>query len=157
MNLFLHTLLIFIATVLQVSFFSQISFLGGSLNLILVILLSWLYRDRQDVAFYWAIVSGVLLDLLSPTRFGLYLFLLLLIYLFNYFLLRRFIFRKNLLIIFLLVFFSSLIYDGWFLWQDGSSTAAKIILASAIINSLFTLFVKYWLDYYNRQKETIKI
>lgn len=157
MNLLIHSLLIFILVILQISFFSQISFWGGSLNIILVILLSLLYIDRQKEAFYWVIIGGILLDLVSPLRFGIYLFLSLLVYILNHFLIRRFIFRKNLYIIFFMIFFSSIIYESWFLLWDRSLIAAKIILISALINSLIGLFIKYWIDYYYQQKEEVKI
>ncbi|MBN2556060.1 MAG: rod shape-determining protein MreD [Anaerolineales bacterium] len=56
--------------VLQSTVFSQIGFLDGQPDLILVILIAWSLAGRADEAMVFALIGGVFLDLLSGTPFG---------------------------------------------------------------------------------------
>lgn len=70
MSLALGTVLMAILAVLQSTVFSRLTFLGGSVNLILLACVSWALAGRVTDAMVWGFTGGVFLDLLSGAPLG---------------------------------------------------------------------------------------
>lgn len=91
MVVFLHTSLVLIISILQVSLLSQFRLLQAAPNLILVAIISWCILKEYKNAFIWAIGSGFILDLFSDIFFGFYMVSFLLTALIVYYLIYRFV------------------------------------------------------------------
>ncbi len=70
MGNFLSFPILIIAAVLQATFMPQIRLLGGSPDLVYLIVLSWSINATLDSSVLWAFVGGISLDLLSYAPLG---------------------------------------------------------------------------------------
>lgn len=70
LNLFVNTILVVAATLLQISFLSRLPSPISDLALITAVAAWLIVKDRPDEAFIWFILGGIIFDLHSPYGFG---------------------------------------------------------------------------------------
>lgn len=145
---------VIILAILQLAVISKISILGVAPNLILIIAIALMLRNRPYDAFLIVLIGGMILDIGSSLRFGIltiiYLVVLVLIYLLinrislipNYFF--SFIVFIGALIIFNTIV--SLFYSGLLRWE---------ILSDAAINSLWGILVLLLLQRFVKVEEKL--
>lgn len=56
---------------LQLAIFSQLSLLTGTTDLVLLVLLAWSLQERSRSAWFWALVGGGLVSLISAMPAGI--------------------------------------------------------------------------------------
>lgn len=170
---FLHTFLIFLIVIFQVSFLSQFSFLQATPNLLLVIIISWSVLKDYKNSFIWALGGGILLDLFSDNYFGFYTISLLLIVLLVYYLVSRFINIDNIYsrigIISIATLISNLSLALFFLilsflkleYTEYLKSLWPLILGEMILNIIFIILfynlVKKLQEFVLHYKERIKV
>jgi hypothetical protein len=120
--------------------FSKFSFWGISPNIILILAIILVVNNRYKDSLLVGIFGGFILDLLSPLRFGINIFLFILILILIHFLLTKYISSLNIFII-AMVFVGAflclnlgIVLFGWF-WPG------PIIFVDALINTLWGLIV----------------
>jgi rod shape-determining protein MreD len=62
-----------VMVILQVAIASRIPLLHGTADLVLLALLAWSVQERVRTAWYWSIIGGLLVSLLSVVPQGVYL------------------------------------------------------------------------------------
>ncbi|HRF94610.1 MAG TPA: rod shape-determining protein MreD, partial [Aggregatilineales bacterium] len=65
MGNFLSFPILIVAAILQATFMPQIRLLGGSPDLVFLVVLAWSINAELDSSVLWAFVGGISLDLLS--------------------------------------------------------------------------------------------
>jgi rod shape-determining protein MreD len=70
MGSFLSFPILIVAAVLQATFMPQIRLLGGSPDLVFLVVLAWSINAELDSSVLWAFVGGISLDLLSYAPLG---------------------------------------------------------------------------------------
>jgi len=73
----LKIIIIFFLTILQLSIFSKFATLGAFPNIIFILAIVLALKNRREDSFLVAVVGGLVLDLASPLRFGVYTFAIL--------------------------------------------------------------------------------
>jgi len=146
---------IIIIAILQLAVLTKISILGAVPNLILIIAIALMLRNRPHEAFLIALLGGMILDIGSPLKFGvltiIYLIILVLIYLLinkvslipNYFF-TLLVFIGSFLIFNFLV---SLFYSGSLHWE---------IVSDSIINTLWGILGLFLVQRFIKVEEKIK-
>lgn len=142
---------------LQISFLPQISLFGGLANLVLVIIISLILITRFDEALLWLGLGGLLLDLFSPLRLGLYFFPLILIYFTTRLLVQKLLAHPPWSLSLLFFFSASLLVDLPWLFYESSSYGLVVWSSNAVHNALLGCLIYYFLQYYYQPKESIKI
>ena len=69
-NIFLILMVVF----LQITLMPKIGIQYAYPNLILLAMLILIFVGRESEAIWWAVLGGIFLDLVSPARFGVYIF-----------------------------------------------------------------------------------
>ena len=59
-----------VALMLQLAIFSQLTLLSGTSDLILLILVAWSLHERSRSAWFWALIGGGLVSVISATPAG---------------------------------------------------------------------------------------
>lgn len=154
MYIFINILLILLASILQISFMPSLSLWHSFPNLILIFTVILIFNGRNREALYWAAIGGIILDLFSPSRFGIYLISLLVIYFVISYLVKRFFSDPNFLIAVGLFLISSAIFNIIFYiinpqWQ--------IFLGDIIYNTIVGLIIYIALKNKLKVKDLIKI
>ncbi len=54
----------------QLAIFSQLPLLYGTSDLVLLVLLAWALQERSQNAWFWALVGGALVSIISALPFG---------------------------------------------------------------------------------------
>lgn len=148
----INILLIILAVVLQISLLPQISFLTAFPNLIFLIMLSLVFINRPESL--WWLGGGILLDLVSPFRFGLYTISLVVVFLLANYLVNHIFSDPSLFIAAVFFFVGSIILNAIFLLL----TSQFSLLFFEVIYSTFVGCIIYGLiRYYLKPKEVIKI
>lgn len=106
--------LILIFFYLQVSFLSLLS-PSYQIKILLLSGLSLLFIDRYNKSFWWFLLGGILLDLLSLGVFGLNVVIFMAIYLLVSYLKKTFLHQSNIFLIILIVA-GSIIFNNLILW-----------------------------------------
>jgi rod shape-determining protein MreD len=101
-------LVIGIALVLQTAMVGRINLLGGSADLILVILAGWALQERVRLAWLWGLVAGILVGGISAAPWFVYVLVYLSIVGMARLLIRR-IWQAPLLAMFIITFFGTLL------------------------------------------------
>ncbi|OGD67374.1 hypothetical protein A3F08_02620 [Candidatus Berkelbacteria bacterium RIFCSPHIGHO2_12_FULL_36_9] len=132
----------------------RFSYSGVYPDLILIIVFSLIFIGREDEAVFWALIGGVILDLFSPLRFGIFTFSMLILFLGVRYLVKH-IFSDPSLIIALLFFFSGSILLNY---PFAVLTSQYLLLLfqglyTLIIGGIIFGFIKYYLT----QKDKITI
>lgn len=133
MKFFINLLLIIVAVILQISLVKEFSIYFGSINLILIVMLSLVFANRPTEALWWAGLGGIALDLISPVRFGLYTLSLLVIYYAINSLIRKVFTDPNIIVVIIALFISSILLDAvWLLVNP----IWYVLLINAIYNTV---------------------
>jgi hypothetical protein len=147
---------ILLLVIIQLSLFDKFSFFGSVPNFIIIFAISLTLKGKWQDAILLGLIGGLLLDLASPLKFGIYMLLILLaITLINFLILRSlptpkllmsfFIMTGSFLMINLLISLLTFTWLGW--------TA----LIDAVINGLWGV-VAYWaLNKFIKTENEIKI
>ena len=103
-KLLLKIFAILVLAIFQLALISKLTIWGAIPNLILILAITLVIKNRFFDATLVALVGGIILDLASPLRFGIYLFLFLLtLCLINFWLLRTIPAPNNLIVFFIFV------------------------------------------------------
>lgn len=147
---------IFLLVILQISLFDKFSIFGSVPNLIFIFAIALTLKARWQDAILLGGIGGVLLDLASPLRFGVYTFLILVVItLINYLVLKLlptprlfmsfFIFIGAFLLINLII---SLLTFSWLGWN---------LLIDTGVNGLWGVFAYYLTSKLIKVESEIKI
>lgn len=110
-KIIINIILTLFLTTIQLSFISGLPTGLNNLNLILVILVFILSLVNLDLAVWWVIGAGLLLDMFSSAPFGLYLICLSLTIIIINFLLTNFFTNRSLYSFFALVGIATVAYE----------------------------------------------
>lgn len=99
----LNIILILLAVIIEVTLVPHFFILGGGFNLPFLIMISLYLLGRENYALIWAGLGGILLDLVSPLRFGFFTLIFLASYLILVLISRRKLLEPNRFVI--LVYF----------------------------------------------------
>jgi rod shape-determining protein MreD len=64
-----------IVLMLQLAIFSQLPLLSGTTDLILLVLIAWSLNEKSQNAWFWAVIGGGLVSIISAIPFGAPLFI----------------------------------------------------------------------------------
>jgi rod shape-determining protein MreD len=59
-----------VATMLQLAIFSQLTLLSGTSDIILLVLIAWALHERSRNVWFWALLGGGLISIISATPGG---------------------------------------------------------------------------------------
>lgn len=107
----LKILVIFALVIFQVAVLTKLSFLGVIPNMVLIVAISLILKGRFYDGFMVAGLGGILLDFLSPLRFGIYTFFFTFILILIYYFCLKISLTPNLLVVFFIFFASFLIIN----------------------------------------------
>lgn len=154
MKTFILILTIIMAVILQISVIPNFSIYNVFPNIVLIVMLGLLYVRRTNEALWWMGLGGLLLDLVSPVRFGVYTLSFMIIFALNYYLIEYIFTDPSILLAGALIFISSLISNIIFLLLTHYYSQ---IFTEAIYTS-FVGCILYWIiRYYYKPKEEVKI
>jgi len=154
MKTFILILTIIMAVILQISVIPNFSIYNVFPNIVLIVMLGLLYVRRTNEALWWMGLGGILLDLVSPVRFGVYTLSFMIIFALNYYLIEYIFTDPSILLAGALIFISSLISNIIFLLLTHYYSQ---IFTEAIYTS-FVGCILYWIiRYYYKPKEEVKI
>lgn len=154
-KIILKILGILFLAIFQVAIIVKFSILGAIPNLILILAIALAFKNRFQDALLVVIVGGVVLDLASPMRFGIYIFLFLVILSLIHFLLLKTIPTPNYSIAFL-------IFTGAFLFLDLTifllikTWPSWVVLPQAIISGFWAVLIYRFIASEISPKEEIK-
>jgi len=109
-KIIVNIILIFVVVIMQLSFLNGLPAKLNNLNLILIILVFILVLFGLDIAAWWTVGIGLLLDIFSFMPFGIYLVSLSLTIIITNFLLINFFTNRSLYSFLALVSIATLIY-----------------------------------------------
>ncbi len=153
MKKIINFIAIILVVMLQITIVPRLDIYYAVFNLPLLIMLSLILIKRYDLAVFW-LLSGVLLDLISPIKFGFYTFSYLFIYLLATFVVTKFFHQINLFIIIFFFVICSFVIDFAFLFYDFQ---IKLLLLNAIYNTFIGYIIYYFLKYYLEPQSIIKV
>ncbi|MCL5795385.1 MAG: hypothetical protein M1338_03430 [Patescibacteria group bacterium] len=154
MYLFINIILIVLVCILQISTLPNLAILQAFPNLILTITVVLVFVGRSRDALFWAAIGGIILDLFSPLRFGIYTISLLAIYFLISYLVKKFFSDPNFFIATGLFLISSVIFDLIFVIISSQwSIFIGEILYNTIVGILLYLLLKNKL----KLKDAVKI
>lgn len=154
MKFFGNFLLIILVVILQSTFVPKIIFFNSFPNLILIIALSLLFIRRTEEALWWGLIGGLLLDLISPVRFGIYTFSILTIFIIAYIITDRIFSDPTLPLSILLFFVASLLSNIIFFLLTFNY---YVLISEAIYSAVVGCIIYGLIKYYFQPKESIKI
>ena len=131
---------------LQSAILSRIPLLQGTADLVLLAIIAWSLHDRVETGWFWAVVGGMIMALVSGMPFGVYLTGYLLTTL-AAMLLKRTVWKIPILAMLLMVFIGTLLTQGLSvvaLIITGTplpllDTVNLIILPSLLLNLLLSI------------------
>src|SRR3970040_1670433 len=59
-----------IVLMVQLAIFSQLPLLNGTTDLILLVLIAWSLNEKSQSAWFWAVIGGGLVSIISAIPFG---------------------------------------------------------------------------------------
>lgn len=149
-------LCVLLASVIQVGFSQKFSLFGMLPNIILIFGLSYLLLSDYEQSSIWLVFGGIVLDLLSPARFGWITISFLIILLPFYYILRRII-RNSSLSVVLISFFAASLVSETFLIVVLKTSFSWSIIYYGFVNSLLGLVIYNIINSRKRQLEPIKL
>lgn len=155
MNYFRQIIFIFFAAITSIAILPYFKIFGVIPNLIFLIMLSFLYLGEEKIALVWAALGGILLDLVSPMRFGLAAISFFLVYLVNLFLLKRVFHSASSFISILAILSNALIINIIFAYFLNSPIA--LVLITSIYDFIAGILIYYTLLKFLNQKTQISI
>ena len=135
-QLFFRAVIIFLVSSMQALILPYLSFGQAIGNIILVVLVIFIFRKEYLKAFYWALIAGVILDLSLGVGFGPYLVSYLLIFSIVYFWQEKILSENIYLFAIITVFIASIIFDIVFI------VTAKWIGQNLSLSIFWTLILK---------------
>lgn len=150
----INIVLIYIAVVLQISLMPAISFYQGMPNIILLVATSLAMINRREEALWWIILGGILLDIISAGYFGIYTLSFLAIYFMTYFLVKKIFTEPSIYLSIPIFFVCSIIVDIPWMVIDSQW---QIMLADAIYNTIVGCVIYFFIRYYYKPTEQIKV
>jgi rod shape-determining protein MreD len=106
---------------MQVSIAPYLSIWGAGLNLTLIFLIIMMLNFRFEDSLIYAGIAGMILDIYSPMRFGIYLFSFLLIYFLGYYIFKKIVSEQIFISVVLSFFISYMIVEFMaYMLNDGS-------------------------------------
>lgn len=154
MKFIINLLFIILAAILQITFIPELTIFSGIFNLIFLIMLMFVFASRPSEALWWAGLGGIVLDLLSPVKFGFYTLSLLVICLLTNYLVERIFTDPNIFVASGFFFGGSLILNLFWLTVNPSWQAFFI---SAIYNTVVGTIIYGVIKIYQTPREAIKI
>ncbi len=110
MNIYLTLFLLFALALIQSTVMPHLSIWGVHPELILMVVTSWSILSGAEEGMLWALIGGVLLDLISAGQFGLHTLALLVVGFLSG-LGERTVFRSDLLMPLLIIPLATLVYE----------------------------------------------
>lgn len=154
MKIIVNILLIIFAAIMEISSAPVLSVYGGTLNVVLLAMIALILIKRFDEAVLWAGIGGVMLDVMSPTRFGIYTLELLAIYFIIYYLVRHVFFDPPLYLAILIIIAASALFNLIFIFYNFNLI---IYFATIIYNTVVGSIIYYLIRSYYKPKEEVKI
>jgi len=147
---------IVVLAIFQLALITKITILGSIPDLILILAVALVFKNRFQNAILVAAVGGIVLDLVSPLRFGVFtLIFLIIILMINYLLLKTipspnnlmafFIFLGSFLFLDLVIFLAIRVWPSW-----------QILLSSSI-EALWAVLILYLISGEISKEEEIKL
>jgi hypothetical protein len=136
-------MVITLLAILQFALFSKLTLFGVFPNIIIILAIALLFRGHFQDSFLVAAIGGLMMDIISPLRFGIYTFLIIVILLLINFVILKFLPTPNLIA-------SFFIFAGAFLFIDLSLALFTLLwpgwslAIDAIINGFWGALI-YWL------------
>jgi len=156
MKYFLNILAIIICVILQLALLSHLTIANASLNLILIVMLCFVFVSNFPIALLWAGLTGLILDLVSPYYFGLYTIELVFIFLNSAYLVFKIFHRPNFLVAFGFLFVFSIIFDIAFGLMTEHAFSV-LFFTDALYNGAVGLIIYFLLRRYLPTEEKIKV
>jgi len=153
MNIFLNIILIVLAVLAQITIAAKISIFSAMINIPMIIITSLILAKRFDLAKIW-MFSGLLLDLLSPTKFGFYTVTFIILYLIINLIIKKIFYKTEFYIVILFFMIGSFIIDIPFLTINFSTT---IIIGNMIYNTIIGCIVYWFIKFYLEPQSILKI
>lgn len=154
MQILLNIVLIIIAVIWQFTVMPKIAINGAFPNIILVVMLALIFIKKSEQSLLWAVLGGILLDIFSAGYFGVFTATLIIIHLIFRIICRKVFASPPLYIAALLFFIASLLFDAYWVVEYRQWT---IYFYQTIYNTLVGCLIYYFIGYYNKPKEGIKI
>ena len=168
-KILLNTILILSLVIIQLSFISGLPAGLNNLNLILVILIFILALINLDLAVWWTMGIGVLLDMFSFAPFGVYLVCLSLTIIITNFLLINFFTDRSIYSFFALAGLATVVYGillagaGYLLQLIGGGELGLILnknfwlaqLSRLCLNLLATLVIFYFVSFIGKRLKPV--
>lgn len=149
----INIIAIILAVILQITIATKIDIYYSMINLPLLIMISLILIKRFDLVIWW-VASGILLDLVSPIKFGFYTITFIIIYLFTSFIVKKIFYQSQFYIVILFFTASSIIIDIPFLIYHFNS---QILIGNFIYNTIVGCIIYWFLKFYLEQQSIIKI
>jgi hypothetical protein len=157
MKYLINIILIVLAIILQTSVFSQFQINNSMPNIIMLVIISLIFISRQKEALLWLIVGSLLLDMSSPFRFGYYFLTISVLFFILLRLTNTYFANPSLIFSALLFFLASIILDLPIVIISYNSSMPIIMLLNGIYNVIIGVVLYYFLDYYYRPKDSIRL
>lgn len=154
MKFILNLLLIILAVILQISLIPKLALFGSFPNIILLIYLALLFVGKPQESLWWAGIGGILLDLVSPSSFGIYTFSMLAVYIPAYYLTNRVFNNPSVFVAAIIFFVSSLVANLIFMFYTHNYSG---ILIEAIYSTLVGCMIYGLMRYRGKTREEVKI
>lgn len=155
-KLSLKILAIIFLFIFQITFFNKLIIFGSIPNLILILSVALLLRNRFNDALLVAVVGGLLLDLVSPIYFGIYTLLFLAILFVLHFSILKVVPVLSIFWIYVIFLGAFLILD-LFILLFTKTWPSWVTIANVSINGLWGILAYYILGYFLKTTEEIKI
>lgn len=134
------------AVILQTSILSRIHLLGGTADLVLLIVIAWAIQEEVDTTWQWAVMGGLIIGLVSKLPFYFYIPFFILITAFATWLRKRFWQIPIISMLLTSVLGTLLLQTGTMLMLQLTGTSIRIseafgyvILPSILLNLLLAL------------------
>jgi rod shape-determining protein MreD len=154
MKFIIQLILIIIAVILQISLVPKLALFGTFPNIILLIFLALLFIGRPQESLWWAGIGGILLDLASPSYFGIYTFSMLIVYVLVFYLTNRIFSNPSVFVAAVIFFVSSLMINSIFIFYVHNYAG---FLIEAVYSTLIGCMIYGLMRYRTKKREEVKI
>jgi rod shape-determining protein MreD len=157
MKISLRIVAILLVTIIQITLIPKLSIWQAIPNLLLIIVLAQAILLYEKEGIWWAMIGGILLDLILPLRFGVWTISLLIIFFVTSRSIKAVFTDPGPLLSILIFFFASLIYQSiisLFVWQFNLLS----ITTTTIFNTLIFILIYFYLLRFGPKKiEEVKL
>lgn len=138
---------------LEISFAPKIAIFGAIVNLPLIIMISLILIKRFDLSYWW-IFSGLILDLISPTHFGIFTISFAIIYLLFFLIIKKIHYNTDFYLVIISFITGSILLDTAFLIRNPDFL---LLLGNVIYNVIVGCIIYWFIKYYLEPQTIIKI